>query len=33
VPGIEEAERAAEGNANPQLITAQLLDALSGGRA
>ena len=35
VPKIEEAKRAAEGNANPQLVTAQLLGALSaaGGRA
>ncbi len=32
VPGIEEAKRAAEGNANPQLVTARLLDALSGSR-
>ncbi|MHB1298635.1 MAG: hypothetical protein ACYC0B_08930 [Gemmatimonadaceae bacterium] len=29
VPVIEEAKRAAEGNANPQLVTAQLLEALS----
>lgn len=33
VPVIEEAKRAAEGNANPQLVTAQLLDALSAARA
>ncbi|HET8769784.1 MAG TPA: hypothetical protein VFM71_02260 [Gemmatimonadaceae bacterium] len=32
VPVIEEAKRAAEGNANPQLVTAQLLDALSAPR-
>lgn len=29
VPVIEEAKRSAEGNANPQLVTAQLLEALS----
>jgi DNA polymerase-3 subunit delta' len=29
VPAIEDAKRAAEGNANPQLVTAQLLEALS----
>jgi len=32
VPVIEEAKRAAEGNANPQLVTAQLLEAFAGGR-
>lgn len=32
VPAIEEAKRAAEGNANPQLVTAQLLEAIAGGR-
>lgn len=32
VPAIEEAKRAAEGNANPQLVTAQLLETISGGR-
>ena len=31
VPAVEEAKRSAEGNVNPQLITAQLLDRLSGG--
>ncbi len=30
VPAIEEAKRAAEGNANPQLVTAQLLDTIAG---
>lgn len=29
VPLVEEAKRSAEGNANPQLVTAQLLDAIS----
>ena len=29
VPAIEDAKRAAEGNANPQLVTAQLLDDLA----
>ena len=29
VPMVEEAKRAAEGNANPQLVTARLLDALA----
>jgi DNA polymerase-3 subunit delta' len=33
VPAIEEAKRAAEGNANPQLVTAQLLETFAGGRA
>lgn len=32
VPAIEEAKRAAEGNANPQLVTAQLLERFAGGR-
>lgn len=32
VPVIEEAKRAAEGNANPQLVTAQLLESIAGGR-
>jgi DNA polymerase-3 subunit delta' len=32
VPVIEEAKRAAEGNANPQLVTAQLLETIAGGR-
>ena len=30
VPAIEEAKRAAEGNANPQLVTAQLLETIAG---
>jgi DNA polymerase-3 subunit delta' len=30
VPLIEEAKRAAEGNANPQLVTAQLLETMAG---
>ena len=30
VPAVEEAKRAADGNANPQLVTAQLLDQLAG---
>lgn len=30
VPLIEEAKRAAEGNANPQLVTAQLLETIAG---
>ena len=33
VPAIEAAKRAAEGNANPQLVTAQLLETFAGGRA
>ncbi len=33
VPAVEEAKRAAEGNANPQLVTARLLGALSGAHA
>ena len=34
VPAIEDAKRAAEGNANPMLVTAQLLEtfASAGGR-
>lgn len=32
VPVIEDAKRAAEGNVNPQLVTARLLDALSAAR-
>jgi DNA polymerase-3 subunit delta' len=31
VPAIEEAKRAAEGNANPQLVTAQLLETIASG--
>ena len=30
VPAVEEAKRAAEGNVNPQLVTARLLDQLTG---
>lgn len=30
LPAVEDAKRAAEGNANPQLVTARLLEALSG---
>lgn len=33
VPAIEEAKRAAEGNANPQLVTARLLETIGGARA
>jgi hypothetical protein len=29
VPAVEEAKRSAEGNANPQLVTARLLDQLT----
>ena len=32
VPAVEDAKRAAEGNANPQLITAQLLETMAGAR-
>jgi DNA polymerase III subunit delta' len=32
VPAIEDAKRSAEGNANPQLVTAQLLESLAGVR-
>lgn len=30
MPAVEEAKRAAEGNANPQLVTAQLLETIAG---
>jgi DNA polymerase-3 subunit delta' len=33
VPAIEEAKRAAEGNANPQLVTAQLLETIAASSA
>lgn len=32
VPAIEDAKRAADGNASPQLVTAQLLETIAGGR-
>ncbi|MEX2180791.1 MAG: hypothetical protein WD771_02000 [Gemmatimonadaceae bacterium] len=31
VPAVEDAKRAAEGNANPQLVTARLLEVIAGG--
>jgi DNA polymerase-3 subunit delta' len=33
VPAVEDAKRAAEGNANPQLVTAQLLETIAGERS